>query len=71
MPPDENPRVAVCVNTILAYIESRENDDPEAVRTAVTELMEIARRSNLYFIAARLAPIAHRLRAFPSKSDLR
>jgi len=71
MPPDKNPRAALCVKTILAYIESPDAHDEQTVRTAVIELMQIARQNGLFFIAARLAPIAHQLTGLYGKSGSR
>jgi hypothetical protein len=71
MPPSENPSVAVCMNAIVAHIESPSTKDEEALRDAVTELMETARLNCHFLIAARLARIAHQLGGFSNKSDWR
>ena len=70
MPPDENPRLIPCVVTILDYIKFQDPTDQMTLRSAVTELSEIARVNCQFLIATRLAPIARQLAERGPSSDV-
>jgi hypothetical protein len=70
MPPDQDPRVAECVRTILEYIESPNSGYDKELHHAVNALLGIARENCQFLIAARLSPIAQHLGEVFGKSDV-
>ena len=60
MPPEENPRVANCIQVIRRYLDSNlaeASDYDRELRQPVIELMDIALQRRQFLIAARLQDI--------------
>jgi hypothetical protein len=75
MPPEENPRVASCIQVIRQYLDLSLAQWPDAdydkeLRQPVIELMDIALQKRQFLIAARLQDIVRFLGDTTAKTDV-